>query len=87
MKTETMNISLPEELADFLRQDMSASSFANTSEYVRDLIRQRRQSQVAQDVALLQEAGAAAPAGPSPEVLEDILATQKRARARRRAAR
>ena len=52
MKAVTINISLNPELADFARSDSEAHAFDSMSEYMRDLIRNRRQEQIKQDVAL-----------------------------------
>jgi Arc/MetJ-type ribon-helix-helix transcriptional regulator len=55
MKAVTINISLNSELADFARSDSEAHAFDSMSEYMRDLIRNRRQQQISQDVALLEK--------------------------------
>ncbi len=39
----TMNISLPDELRDFVNQQVSESSYTSTSEYLRQLIREHRE--------------------------------------------
>ena len=54
MKAVTINISLNPELAEFARSDSEAHAFDSMSEYMRDLIRSRRQEQIKQDVALLE---------------------------------
>jgi Arc/MetJ-type ribon-helix-helix transcriptional regulator len=51
MKAVTINISLNPELADFARSDSEAHAFDSMSEYMRDLIRNRRQQQIKRDVA------------------------------------
>ena len=51
MKAVTINISLNPELADFARADSKAHAFDSMSEYMRDLIRNRRQEQIKRDVA------------------------------------
>jgi len=38
----TMNVSLPDELRSFVDAQVNEGSFGSTSEYVRELIRQRR---------------------------------------------
>ena len=38
----TMNVSLPEELKDFVDEQVAAHGYASTSEYLRDLIRKQR---------------------------------------------
>jgi Arc/MetJ-type ribon-helix-helix transcriptional regulator len=47
MKAVTINISLNPELAEFARSDSEARAFDSMSEYMRDLIRNRRQEQIA----------------------------------------
>ena len=56
MKAVTINISLNPELADFARSDSEAHAFDSMSEYMRDLIRNRRQQQIKRDVAYLEKA-------------------------------
>src|SRR6266446_6280058 len=66
MKAVTINISLNPELAEFARSDSEANAFDSMSEYMRDLIRHRRQQRVREDVALLEKA-MEGPAPPSAE--------------------
>ncbi len=82
MKAVTINMSLNPELAEFARSDAEAHAFDSMSEYMRDLIRQRRQEQVDQDVAFLEQAIKGAASGdPSDEEYKEIYAS---VRARRR---
>jgi len=75
MKAVTINISLNPELADFARSDSEAHAFDSMSEYMRDLIRRRRQEQIKRDVAYLEKAIEGAPIGdPSDEEMADIYA-------------
>ena len=62
VKAVTVNISLNRELADFARADAEASAFDSMSEYMRELIRRRREARIAEDVAILEKAIAGAPA-------------------------
>ncbi len=81
----TINISLNPELAEFARSDSEAQAFDSMSEYMRDLIRSRRQEQIKQDVAYLEKAIAGAPLGdPSDEEMAAIVKTQRHLRADRR---
>ena len=83
MKAVSMNISLNPELAEFARADSAAQAFDSMSEYIRDLIRKRRQEQINQDVALLEKAIEGAPLGdPSDEEMAEIYATVKARRKR-----
>ena len=63
MKAVTINISLNPELAQFARADSEARAFDSMSEYMRDLIRHRRQAQIEADVAFLEKAIEGAPLG------------------------
>ena len=84
----TINISLNPELAEFARGDAEARAFDSMSEYIRDLIRKRRQEEIAADVALLEKAIEGAPSGdPSDEEMAEIVKAQHRIRARRNRAR
>ena len=78
MKAVTINISLNPELAEFARSDSQAHAFDSMSEYMRDLIRRRRQEQIKRDVAYLEKAIAGAPAGdPSEKEMAGIYASVK----------
>ena len=73
MKTVTINISLNPELAEFARADSEAHAFDSMSEYMRDLIRRRRQEQIREDVEYLEKAMAGAPPGdPSDQEMAEI---------------
>ena len=81
----TINISLNPELADFARSDSEAHAFDSMSEYMRDLIRNRRQDQIKADVAFLEKAIAGAPIGdPSDEEMAGVVKAQHRLRAERK---
>jgi Arc/MetJ-type ribon-helix-helix transcriptional regulator len=78
MKAVTINISLNPELAEFAQSDSKAHAFGSMSEYMRDLIRRRRQEQINQDVAFLEKAIEGAPLGdPSDEEMAEIYASIK----------
>ncbi len=88
MKAVTINISLNPELAEFARSDSEAHAFDSMSEYMRDLIRNRRQEQIKQDVAYLEKAIEGAPVGdPSDKEMAEIVKAQHRIRAERKSAR
>lgn len=87
MKTETLNVSVPKELAEFIRQDMSAGAYDTVNEYLRELIRQQRQVRIQADVKLLDEALKCAPTRePAQQFFDTVSKIQKRLRARRRRA-
>ncbi|HTV43374.1 MAG TPA: hypothetical protein VMF08_22620 [Candidatus Sulfotelmatobacter sp.] len=78
MKAVSINISLSPELADFARQDCHARAFDSMSEYMRDLIRRRRQEEIEADVAFLEKSGEGAPPGdPSDKEMKEIYASIK----------
>jgi len=78
MKAVSINISLNPELAEFAREDSRAKAFDSMSEYMRDLIRKRRQEEIAADVAMLEKAIKGAPLGdPSDEDMRAIYAIIK----------
>ena len=82
MKAVTINISLNPELADFARSDSEAHAFDSMSEYMRDLIRNRRQQQIKQDVAFLEKAIEGAPVGdPSDKEMAEIYSPVSKPRA------
>ena len=67
------------ELAEFVRQEMSIGAHGTMNEYVRELIRQRRQARIQADVKFLEEASAGAPDTEPPQKLfADVAAAQKR---------
>jgi Arc/MetJ-type ribon-helix-helix transcriptional regulator len=85
MKAVTINISLNPELAEFARADSDARAFDSMSEYMRDLIRKRRQEQIENDVALLEDAIKQAPLGdPSDEQMANIYRDVRKRRGMRK---
>lgn len=85
MKAVTINISLNPELAEFARSDSEARAFDSMSEYMRDLIRHRRQEQINQDVELLEKGMQNAPLGDPPDAeMVEIVKTQHRLREERK---
>jgi Arc/MetJ-type ribon-helix-helix transcriptional regulator len=85
MKAVTINISLNPELAEFARADLEARAFDSMSEYMRDLIRNRRQEQIEADVAFLEKAIEGAPSGdPSDKEMTEIYAGIKMRRRKKR---
>jgi Arc/MetJ-type ribon-helix-helix transcriptional regulator len=76
VKAVTINISLNPELAEFARADSEARAFDSMSEYMRDLIRKRRQDQIESDVTFLENAIKKAPLGdPSDAEMVDVYAS------------
>ena len=71
-------MSMPKELVEFVRQDMVEGQFANVNEYVRALIRQRRQARVEEEARFLEQAITGAPAGePPPDFYARIKELQR----------
>ncbi len=66
----TMNISLPQSMKDFVEAQVATGRFANASDYVRDIIRER-QDAVERLRALIDEGDAS---GLSPRGFDEILA-------------
>ncbi|MFP1129510.1 type II toxin-antitoxin system ParD family antitoxin [Asticcacaulis sp. W401b] len=76
----TMNISLPEQMKSWAESQADTGRYANTSDYVRDLI--RRDQERAEKIAALQaKIDEGLSSGISPHTVDDILD-----RARKRAA-
>lgn len=77
----TMNVSLPDQMKDWVEQQSESGRYANSSDYIRDLIRrdQIRAEKIARMQALVDEARER---GPGTRSLEEL-----REEARRRVAR
>jgi Arc/MetJ-type ribon-helix-helix transcriptional regulator len=70
MKMDTMNISLPKPMSEFVRQAVERN-YGNVSEFFRELVRQRMKKEIEADLRLLRESGPAKP-GPTEKDLEMI---------------
>jgi antitoxin ParD1/3/4 len=66
----TLSISLPDSMRDFVESQVATGQFADTSDYFRDLIRERQQA-VDRLSALLEEGEAS---GISPRSFDEIIA-------------
>ena len=75
VKTITKNISLSQELAPFASAEVEEGGFGSVSAYFADLLRQRRQAQIDEDLTFLKRAMADAPGEPEP-VAEVVSATK-----------
>ena len=71
----TMNISLPEDLRDFVNRKVAAQSYSSTSEYLRELIRRER------DIEMLREKLLAGRDSGPAELIDDAWFARLRARA------
>ena len=78
----TMNISLPEPLKQFVDEEVREGGFSGTSDYVRDLIRQRQREKAAEFLRkLIAEGLASGPATPQEQDFFDKMRERARARA------
>jgi Arc/MetJ-type ribon-helix-helix transcriptional regulator len=83
---ETMNISLPKAMSEFVRLSIERN-YGNASEYFRDLVRERMQRDIEADLKFLESTSEGAPVGPSEAEIEKIVALQKKLRKQRNARR
>jgi Arc/MetJ-type ribon-helix-helix transcriptional regulator len=79
MKMNTVNISLPAAMNEFVRENVERD-YGNVSEFFRDLLRERMRREIEADLAFLNSTTEGAPAGPSEEEIRRILAVQKKVR-------
>lgn len=86
MKMDSMNISLPQPMADFVR-GIVERDYGNASEYFRELVREKMRKEIAADVKFLEDSIKGAPPGPSEAEIEEILKIQKQVRKEHRARR
>lgn len=81
----TMNISLPDALKEWVEQQVATGRYANSSDYVRDLIRKEASREQA-FAEMREEARKGTLSGTSPRTVEDIRrAVKAELRAKRRA--
>lgn len=77
----TMNISLPEPLKQFVDEEVREGGFSGTSDYVRDLIRQRQRAKSAEFLRqLIAEGMASGPATPQEPDFFDAMRQRARER-------
>lgn len=67
----TMNVSLPDPLKQFVDEEVREGGFASTSDYMRDLIRQRQRAKAAEFLRQLIAEGLAS--GPAEPVTKDTF--------------
>ncbi len=72
----TMNVSLPDQMKDWVEAQTSSGQYSNSSDYVRDLIRrdQERRSKIAHLQSLIDEGLAS---GISTKTKDEIFATAR----------
>ncbi len=78
MKTVQKNISLSEDLAGFASAEAEEGGYGSVSDYFADLLRQRRQAQIDEDISLLADVIKDAPRGVEP--MDEIVRIQKNVR-------
>jgi antitoxin ParD1/3/4 len=71
---QTMNISLPDPMKEYVEERVSAGAYSSASEYVRELVRadQKRHAREQLEQILLNAANSVDPFEVTPEMLEDI---------------
>ena len=79
MKMNTMNISLPPAMTEFVRRNVERD-YGNVSEYFRDLVREKMRKHKEADVKWLEAAIEGAPAGPSAAEIGEVCALQRKVR-------
>lgn len=78
----TMNVSLPDPLKQFVDEEVREGGFASTSDYMRDLIRQRQRAKAEELLRrLIAEGMASGPAEPLEPDFFDKLRAQAKLRA------
>jgi antitoxin ParD1/3/4 len=78
---QTMNISLPDPMKQYVEEQVSAGGYSSASEYVRELVRadQKRRAKEELEQILMNAMNSGDPIGITPEVVEDV---KRRLRAR-----
>ena len=71
---QTMNISLPDQLKDFVDEQVGSGRYSSVSEYVRDLIRddERRKAQEKLEALLMEGIQSGKPTGMTRQDWEDV---------------
>ena len=82
----TMNISLPEQMKDFVEQQVSTRGYSSASEYVRELVRadQKLKAKEQLESLMLDSLRSGDPIEVTPRMWDDLRGTlRKRAKARK----
>lgn len=72
----TMNMSLPDPLKQFVDEEVREGGFASTSDYMRDLIRQRQRAKAEETLRRLIAEGLAS--GPAEPVTKETFAQMRK---------
>ena len=86
MSMDSMNISLPPAMAEFVRRRVERD-YGNASEFFRELLRATIQREIDADLALLESTRAGASPGPTETEVEEVISLQRSLRKRRHARR
>jgi Arc/MetJ-type ribon-helix-helix transcriptional regulator len=84
MKMDSMNISLPPGMAEFVRRRVE-QNYGNISEFFRELLREKIQHEIDADLAFLESTNRGAQPGPTEAEIGQVLAIQQRVRKARHA--
>ena len=82
MRMDSMKISLPPDLAEFVRRQVR-QRYGNASEFFRELVRETIRREVQADLAFLGATVKGALPGATQEEVGELLAIQKKIRGRR----
>jgi Arc/MetJ-type ribon-helix-helix transcriptional regulator len=82
-RMKTLTISLPAEMANWVRAKSARGAYGNISDLMREMIRERMRSEIEADVRTLSESMSRACEGPTEEQLARVLAIQKEVRRER----
>jgi len=71
---QTMNISLPDPMKEFVEEQVSAGAYSSASEYVRELVRadQKRHAKEQLEQMLLKAINSGDPMEVTPEMVEEV---------------
>jgi len=71
---QTMNISLPDAMKQFVEEQVAAGAYSSASEYMRDLVRaeQKRQAKEQLEQVLLESLNSGDAFEPTPEMLDEV---------------
>jgi antitoxin ParD1/3/4 len=85
---QTMNISLPDPMKQYVEEQVIAGAYSSASEYVRELVRadQKRHAKEQLEQILLSAINSGDPIEVTPEMIEDVRQTLRARAARRKAA-
>jgi antitoxin ParD1/3/4 len=85
---QTMNISLPDPMKQYLEEQVSAGAYSSASEYVRELVRadQKRHAKDQLEQILLNAINSGDPIDITPEMIEEVRKKLRARAAQRKAA-